>query len=165
MKALVALTAALVLSACAQPPTKELEIAAARIAAAEDAGAALFAPERLGEATRALREAERLTKEDHRYREALRLAGTCVLHADAAFTETVAEKRVIARHLDRAFKELEGLLAIARSRGATEDAVTPYRVRLDALRETASRGDLLEALDGARALELEALAFEQRFRQ
>ena len=165
MRAMILVLAALTLAVCAQPPTQELGIAADRIAAAETADADLFGPERLAEARETLRQAEVLTEETRRYREAIRLTGEAVAHADAAFLEAMAEKRVVSQRIERSLRELEGLIAIAESRGAAREQVLPLRARLQAIEDIAHAGDLLTALDRAVALEPEVLAFEQRFRK
>jgi len=46
---------------CAQPPTRELEISAARVEAARERDAAVFAPELFAEAESSLAKAERLS--------------------------------------------------------------------------------------------------------
>jgi len=158
---------ALVLSAgCAQPPDDELELAANRVEAARLVEAATFAPEPLGHAELALATARSLT-EDGSYLPAIHAAAETVMHADDAFEVSTIERSMAARHLARCLHELEGLMAIARYRGAGSAApseLEAFAERYRAVNSTADGGDLLAALEQARQLKPELLAFEQRFR-
>ena len=158
---------ALVLSSgCAQPPESELEIAARRVEAARSVDAAIFAPERLGHAESALATAQSLT-EDGSYLASIHAAGVAVMHADKAFDVSTVERSIAERHLERCLQELEGLMAIARYRGAGSAApseLETFAERYRAVKSTIDGGDLLTALEQARQLKPELLAFEQRFR-
>ena len=77
------------------------------------------------------------------------------------------ERYIASRRVRRALLELEGFLAIAYDRGAeTEapDALTAFDQRIQHVKTVAESGDLLGALELARRLRPELLAFEQRFR-
>ncbi len=154
-------------SGCAQPPDDELEIAAKRVEAARSVDAATFAPERLGHAELALATARSLT-EDGSYLPAIHAAAETVMHADDAFEVSTIERSIAERYLERCLQELEGLMAIARYRGAGSAApseLEAFGERYRAVKATADDGDLFMALEQARQLKPELLAFEQRFRE
>ncbi len=151
---------------CAQPPDSELEIAARRVEAARSVDAATFAPEPLGRAELALATARSLT-EDGSYLPAIHAAAETVMHADDAFDVSTMERSIAERQLERCLQELEGLMAIARYRGAGSAApseLEAFGERYRRVKSTADGGDLLTALEQARQLKPELLAFEQRFR-
>ncbi len=153
-------------SGCAQPPDSELEIAARRVEAARAVDAATFAPERLGHAELALATARSLT-EDGSYLAAIHAAAETVIHADDAFEVSTLERSIAEQHLERCLRELEGLMEIARYRGAGSAApseLEAFAQRYRAVKSTADGGDLLTALEQGRQLKPELLAFEQRFR-
>ena len=153
-------------SGCAQAPDAELSLAAKRVEAARSVDAATFAPERFGHAESALATARSLA-EDGSYLAAIHAAAETVMHADDAFEVSTIERSTVERHLERCLQELEGLMAIARSRGAGADApseLEAFDERYRAVKSTADGGDLLTALEQARQLKPELLAFEQRFR-
>ncbi len=155
-----------VLSGCAQAPTGELELANQRVEAARSVDAAIFAPEQLNQADLSLATARSLV-EDRGYRAAIHSASEAVLHADDAFNVSTIERSIAARRVERCLNELEGLMAIARSRGAASEApdeLAAFVERHDAVKAAADSGDLLTALEQGRHLEPELLAFEQRFR-
>lgn len=162
MKRLVAM--ALVFAGCAQPPDKELDIAAERVASARNADAAIFAPEALAEADGALAEARRLSDEGD-YLPSIHRAAHAVSRAHVAFEDATRLGRIVRRRLERSLMELEGLLAIAESRGATGEELGTHRARYQAIMERAESGDLYNALAEAEAFTPELLAFEQRFRE
>lgn len=152
---------------CAQPPDAEIEIAAGRIQRARAAEAAVFAPEILAEAEAALEEARRLTVEEN-YRGAIQALGRAVARADAARELAVAERTNATQRLERCLRELEGLIAIARSRGAERDApdtLAAFAERFRGVQAIAAGGDVLAALEQAQRLKPELLAFEQGFRE
>ena len=154
-------------SGCAQPPDEELMIAARRVEAARSVNAATFAPQPLGHAELALATARSLT-EDGSYLAAIHAAAESVIHADDAFDASTIERSIAERHLERCLQELEGLIAIARYRGAGSAApneLEAFAERYRAVKSTADRGDLLSALEQGRQLKPELLAFEQRFRE
>jgi len=159
---------ALVLSSgCAQAPNDELELAANRVKEARLVDALTFAPEPLGHAEWALATARSLT-EKGRYRPAIHAAAEAVMHADDAFDVSTIERSIAERHFAHCLHELEGLMAIARYRGAGSAApseLEAFAERYRAVESTADGGDLLAALEQARQLKPELLAFEQRFRE
>ena len=73
-------------------------------------------------------------------------------------------KRVVMRKLTRCLGELEGLISMARSRGATPEQLAPFELRYQGVRTLGESGDLLTAIAEAQALKPELLSFEQRFR-
>jgi hypothetical protein len=154
------------LSGCAQAPTSELELAAHRVEDARAVDAAIFAPERLEQAEAALATARSLV-ESRDYRDSVHSAAEAVQHADEAFDESTLERSIAKRRVERCLNELQGLMAIARSRGAASvaaDELAAFVTRYDAVKATADSGDLLTALEHGHLLEAELLAFEQRFR-
>jgi len=153
-------------SGCAQPPDDELVLAANRVEAARSVDAATFAPEPLGHAELALATARSLMEEGS-YLPAIHAAAETVMHADDAFDSSTIERSIAERHFERCLHELEGLMAIARHRGAGSAApseLEAFAERYRALKSTADGGDLLAALEQGRQLKPELLAFEQRFR-
>ena len=159
--------ASVLCSGCAQAPDAELSLAATRVEAARSIDAAIFAPERLGHAESALATAQSLN-EDGSYLAAIHAAGVAVMHADNAFDVSTIERSIAERHLERCLQELEGLMAIARYRGAGSAApseLDAFGERYRAVKATADGGDLLAALEQGRQLKPELLAFEQRFRE
>ncbi len=149
---------------CAQPPNQELDMAAARIEVARASDAALFAAEPLASAEAALAEARRLAEEEKAYRSAILVAGEAVEHADEATRQSTIKKRIVARKLTRCLGELEGLISIAGSHGATPEELAPFELRYQRVRTLGESGDLLAAIAEAEAFKPELLLFEQRFR-
>jgi hypothetical protein len=141
-------------------------LAANRVEVARSVDAATFAPEPLGRAELALATAQRLA-EDGSYLPAIHAAAETVMHADDAFDVSTIERSIAERRLERCLQELEGLMAIARYRGAGSAApreLDAFAERYSAVTATADGGDLLTALEQGRQLKPELLAFEQRFR-
>ena len=154
-------------AACAQPPDKELELAESRVEQARAVEAQLYAFDTFSRAESALAEARTGLQRRASYPEAIARMTEAVSAADEAHREAVMHKLVVARHVSRSLKEIEGLLAIARSRGAAEKApadLEGYEARYREVRTIAESGDLLGALDQGSRLEPELLAFEQSFR-
>lgn len=151
-----------VATGCAQAPDAELRVAGARVEEARSADATTFATEPLVAAESALARAHALSR-DEDYLGAIHAAADAVSHADDAFDVAVLEKLRSERQLARCLLELEGLLEIARSRGAAEDELAGFDARFNAIR-TAAGGDTLGALGQALELKPELLALEQRFR-
>ena len=105
--------------------------------------------------------------EEGSYLPAIHAAAETVMHADDAFDSSTIERSIAERHFERCLHELEGLMAIARHRGAGSAApseLEAFAERYRALKSTADGGDLLAALEQGRQLKPELLAFEQRFR-
>lgn len=155
-------------SGCAQPPTHELEITAARIEAARQQDAAVFAPELFAEAERSFAEAHRLAGLEGDYLAAIQAAAQSTLRANEAFFRASSERTLVVRMLDRLLFELGSLLEMAADRGATEgaaDELAAFQSRYEAIRAMVDDRDLLNALAAGTALKPELLAFEERFRE
>lgn len=152
-------------AACAQEPTKELELVSGRVEAAREKDAAVFAPELLARAESGLEQAERLDAAGHAHREALRAAADASLAAEDALRSAETARAATLRKLEHLQAELEALLDIARSRGAEEgEEIRALGARCAQVEAHAESGDLLGALDEATALKPVLLAFEQRYR-
>ncbi len=157
----------LVASGCAQPPTRELEISAARVEAAREQDASVFAPELFAEAESSLAEAERLAASEGDYLAAIQAAAHSTVRANEAFFRASSERIVVARRLDQLLFELGSLLEMAADRGAEEEAPTElsaFQSRYQAIRAMVQERDLLDALAAGTAFKPELLAFEERFR-
>lgn len=151
---------------CAQAPDTELSLAANRVDAARSADAAMFAPEPLARAELALGTARTLTEEGS-YRAAIGSAAEAVMHADDAFEVATVEKQIAMRRALRCLRELEGLMAIARSRGAESkapDELARFGELYREVKSTIDSGDLLGALDRCNVLVPALLELEQRLR-
>jgi len=149
-----------VVSGCAQPPTHELEISAARVEAARQLDAAIFAPELFAEA-------RRLAASEGDYLAAIQAAAHSTLRANEAFFRASSERSVSLRKLQQLRFELESLLEMAAYRGATAEAPTElsaFQSRYEAIRAMVKERDLLDALAAGTALKPELVAFEKRFR-
>lgn len=150
-------------SACAQAPVAEIDLASERVETARTAEASVFAAEPFERAETALATAQLMTSEQ-RYLESVRFAGEAVAHADDAFDAATMAKRVAERDVSRCLSELEGLIAIAESRGAAATELAGFRERYLGVKAVADSGDVLGALDQGSQLKPELLAFEQGFR-
>ncbi len=157
----------LVAEGCAQAPRAELEISAARVEAAREQDAAVFAPELFAEAESFLAEAERLSAKERNYLAAIQAAAHSTLRANEAFHRASSERIVVVRRLDQLLFELGSLLEMAADRGAREQApaeLSAFLPRYEAIRAMVKERDLLDALAAGRALKPELVAFEKRFR-
>ena len=157
----------LLVAGCAQPPTHELEISAARVEAARQQDAAVFAPELFAEAESSLAEAQRLAASEGDYLAAIQAAAHSTVRANEAFFRASSERIVVVRKLDQLLFELGSLLEMAADRGATEEAPTElsaFHSRCEAIRAMVKDRDLLDALAAGTALKPELLSFEERFR-
>jgi hypothetical protein len=164
-RALLCLLAGLAPS-CAQPPEAELAMTTARVDGARRQDADRFAPDLFGEAESALAEARRLVEEGKDYRGAIQAMALASLRADEAGARAQAERMVAERRLRQVLLDLESLLEIAATRGASEKApleLAGLRARYESVRDLAMGPDLLEALDQGSALRPELLKFEERF--
>jgi hypothetical protein len=158
----------LLAAGCAQPPTHELEITASRVEAARQQDAAVFAPDLFTEAESSLAEAQRLASLERDYLAAIQAAAHATLRANEAFFRASSERIVVVRKLDQLLFELEGLLEMAASRGAEEEAPAEFsalRSRYEEVRAMAEERDLLDALADGTALKPDLLAFEERSRR
>jgi hypothetical protein len=150
---------------CAQPPTLEVDMAAARVDAARGEGAADHAREALLEAEQSLTLARMLLDDPAGYRQALRAAATACLRADEARRQAIEEKNKAARRADRCLREVRSLLDEARSLGARRSdphACEGYLSRADAIQSTLDAGHVGEASVAAEALKQELLAWLDR---
>jgi hypothetical protein len=155
------------IAGCAQPPTRELEITAARVEAARQQDAAVFAPELFAEAERSFAEANRLAALEGDYLASIQAAARSTLRANEAFFRASSERIVVVRKLDQILFELKSLLEMAADRGAKVEAAAElgaFRSRYETIRAMVEARDLLDALAAASALKPEILAFEERFR-
>lgn len=177
MRAWPAILAVLCLSACSEPPQKEIAAAEARLAEARAAGAARFAPDRLKEAELALRTArEKIDSKD--YRAAMSAAGDAAdksrgaaqaaeaarelarTSAEAARAEAVAlldevkairEDATRAKVPDKVFESLQG-------------AVDAARKGLETAAAAMGRGDFPEANKMAADLKVRIAPLPRQFR-
>ena len=153
---------------CAQPPTKELDMAAARVEKARLASAPIFAPELFAEAEASLAEARRLVASGSDRLGAIRAAARATIRADEASVHASSESAVARQRLDRLLFELDSLLDMAGKRGAGAEAaeeLASLRKRSGSVRELARTGDVLGALKDGADLKPELLEFEKRFRR
>lgn len=156
------------LASCAQPPTRELEMTAARVESARRLDAARFAPELFAEAESALSQAKELVAEGKDYRGAIQAMALASLRADEASSRAVEQRRVTEQKLRHLLLDLESLLEIAASRGASREApaeLAGLRARYQSVRDLAIANDLPGALEAGSALRPEILDFEERFRR
>ena len=163
----LALLSLFALAGCAQAPTRELELVRSRIEEVKIVEGPLYAPELLAESEAALAEAYRLTLEDEDYRESIRVAARARGRADEAYIKATGERQLVARQVARLVGELEGLLDIARSRGADREAgdeLLEFEKRQARIVDLVETGDLLTALAEGKSLKPELVGFEMRFR-
>jgi hypothetical protein len=126
---------AFVVTACAEPPAKEMGQAQGAIDAARAAGADKYAVSEYGAATQALTQAnEAVTQRD--YRLALSHALESREHAQSAAREAAQTQARMRGEVERAMAEVAGLLAQANLRLA---AAEKARVSRTALREARQR--------------------------
>lgn len=154
-------------ASCAQPPTHELAITAARVEAARQQDAAIFAPALFAEAEGSFAEANRLAELEGDYLASIQAAAHSTLRANEAFFRASSERIVVVRKLDQLLFELGSLLEMAEYRGATEEApaeLSAFQSRYQAIRAMVKERDLLDALAAGTALKPELLSFEERFR-
>jgi len=126
----------------------------------------VYAVEPFALAETALADARRLS-DGESYLDALRRAGESVGLADQAYVLARQQKAILTRRVARCIKELEGLLDIARSKGARDQAPEEYEglsERARAVESLAASGDLPGAYDQGIRLKPELLALEMRFR-
>ncbi len=174
----LALSTALLLCSCEQPPDKELAAAERQVEQARKAGAAQYAPARLQEAEAAMQDAHRKIAEKD-YRGALSSASDAADKARGAATAAAA-----ARALTRGAAELaqaEARIALdeaakvkaeairAKVPEATFEELDPRAQKLtqdlEAAVATLKRGELIEAQKAAVAVKTEALALPGQYRR
>lgn len=125
--------------ACAQPPTKEIDMTTERVARAREAEAHIYADSFLIEAETALAEA-RQNLDAKRYRAAVEAASSASIRADQAYARTILRKQRMKRRARRQLREILALLDQARSRGADPQSVKPLADRLGELERAFRRG-------------------------
>lgn len=131
----------LVLCACDQPPTKELQAAEAALQKAKDAGAPTYVAERFQEAEAALAAARRKTAEKD-YRGALSSANEASEKARAAAQAAGPAKTLARSAAETALAEIQAVLEeVATVRQEASDAKLPD----EAFAETAPRAEELHA--------------------
>lgn len=165
MRGLVAGALASLLSSCAQPPTREVELAAARVEAARRLDAAVLAPEPFSEAEGALEDARRGLAAEGRYRDAIRAAARASIRADEAAARARAERLVVARRLDRLRFEIEALIEMA---GAADEEplarLAQMRARYERVVRLAESDQVLAAFAEASSLKPELVELERSLR-
>jgi hypothetical protein len=117
-------------SACAQPPTKELEMTADRVARAQAVEAEVYAKESYQAAETALGEARQLLTERD-YGAAVQAASLASTRADEAYARALLGRQRMTRQARRQLLEILSLLEETRSRGVPETE----RASLEALAE------------------------------
>jgi hypothetical protein len=151
------------LFSCAQPPTKEIEMAAARVEAARAQDAAVFAPELFAEAEEALSDARRSLGSPSGYGKALRAAATASLRADEAFFRARDERIVVERRLDQLLYELESLIEMVADRSDPE-TLAGARARVESVLALAEAGNVLAAFHEGSALKPGLVELERSLR-
>lgn len=125
--------------ACAQPPTKEIDMTTERVEQAREAEAHIYADSDLLDAEDALAEA-RQNLDAKRFRAAVEAASLASIRADAAYARAILRKQRMARRAKRQLREILALLDQARSRGVDPQAVRPLANRLGELERSLRRG-------------------------
>ena len=125
--------------ACAQPPTKEINITTERVARAREAEAHIYADVFLAEAEAALTEA-RQNLDAKRYRAAVEAASLASIRADEAYARAILRKQRMERRARRQLREILALLDQARSRGTDPQSVKPLADHLGELERAFRRG-------------------------
>jgi hypothetical protein len=169
--------AALVLSACEQPPTKEIAAAEQQVEQARQAGAEQYAPARLSEAEAAMEDARRKVGEKD-YRGALSAATDAADKARGAAKAAAAAKTLARGAAELAQAEARVMLdEAAQIRDEAVKAKVPDgafaaldpRTRkvnedLEAVAAILKRGELIEAQKAAVAVKTEAAALPAQYR-
>jgi hypothetical protein len=134
----VAVAFALLIAACAEPPTKEMGQAQGAIDSARAAGADRYATDEYTAATKALQQAnDAVAQRD--YRSALNLSIESREHAQNAAREGAETRARLRGEVERTMAEVAALLAEANSRVAgAERARAPRRVVREAQQDLAS---------------------------
>lgn len=134
----VAMAAALMLSACAEPPNKEMDQAQGAIDAARAAGAEPYAPQELAAAVAALKESqEAVTQGD--YRSALSFALDSRERAQDAAKQASDQRAALGSQTERALTQVRVLLDRGDERVAVAESVrVPRRTITRAKSELAS---------------------------
>jgi hypothetical protein len=176
-RALVAFAAALVLSACEEPPLREIDAAGAALERAREGGAELFAPERFREAAVAL-DIARARLKDRDYRAALSAAADAGEKSRTALEAAEAGKALARSSAESALAEVGVLLedcAAARREAlrsrvperalaAVDAEVESSRAAAALAAEALRRGAIADALRTASDLQAAAASLPGRYR-
>ena len=170
----VVIAAALLLSACAEPPNKEMDQAQGAIDAARAAGADEYADEQLTAAVTALKQSrDAVTQRD--YRSALNYALESRDRAQNAAKQASEQRATVRGQVERALADLNALLARAdrrvtlaesnraprRTITATKNVLAPARAAVQKASAAVARGEYAAAqrdLEGVQARVTAAIA-------
>jgi hypothetical protein len=170
----VVIAAALLLSACAEPPNKEMDQAQGAIDAARAAGADEYANEQLTAAVTALKQSrDAVTQRD--YRSALNYALESRDRAQNAAKQASEQRATVRGQVERALADLNALLARAdrrvtlaesnraprRTITATKNVLAPARAAVQKASAAVVRGEYAAAqrdLEGVQARVTAAIA-------
>lgn len=170
----VVIAAALLLSACAEPPNKEMDQAQGAIDAARAAGADEYANEQLTAAVTALKQSrDAVTQRD--YRSALNYALESRDRAQNAAKQASEQRATVRGQVERALADLNALLARAdrrvtlaesnraprRTITATKNVLAPARAVVQKASAAVARGEYAAAqrdLEGVQARVTAAIA-------
>jgi hypothetical protein len=130
--------------ACAQPPTKEIELTAARLARAQEVEAGTYAEEDYVAAETALDEA-RQSLAHGEYRSAVESASRASISADEAYARAILRKRRMTRQAKRQLQEIALILEEAGSvRTRSDENLPELSERLRQLEEELEQGSAAE---------------------
>jgi hypothetical protein len=167
----VAIAAALLVSACAEPPNKEMDQAQGAIDAARAAGADEYAGEQLTAAVTALKQSrDAVTQRD--YRSALNYALESRDRAQNAAKQASEQRATVRGQVERTLADLKALLARAdrrvvlaeanraprRTITATKNVLTPAREAVQKASLAVARGEYAAAQRGLVGVEARVTA-------
>lgn len=162
----VVIAAALLLSACAEPPNKEMDQAQGAIDAARAAGADEYAGQQLTAAVTALKQSrDAVTQRD--YRSALNYALESRDRAQNAAKQASEQRATVRGQVERALADLNALLARAdrrvtlaesnraprRTITATKNVLAPARAAVQKASAAVARGEYAAAQRGLEGIE------------
>jgi len=177
-KALAATLAVLTLTACAEPPTREIEAARAALTRAREAGAERFAPERFRAAAAALDTAQgKLEAKD--YRAALSAAADAGEKSRSALQAAEAARTLAKSAAETSVVEVQALFDDVRTiRDEAVGAKVPERAFADldpelgeaqraasAISDTLAQGNFAEAQKAATELRGKTVDLPDRYQQ
>ena len=152
--------------ACAQPPTKEIDMTTERVARAREAEAHIYADSFLIEAEAALAEA-RQNLGAKRYRAAVEAAASASIRADKAYARAILRRQRMKRRARRQLEEVLWLLDEARSLGAAggeRDSLRAQAARVEQLERELEGGSPAEVFEAGAELKSQSLALLERLR-
>jgi hypothetical protein len=167
----VVIAAALLFSACAEPPNKEMDQAQGAIDAARAAGADEYANEQLTSAVTALKQSrDAVTQRD--YRSALNYALESRDRAQNAAKQASEQRAAVRGQVERALADLNALLARAdrrvtlaesnraprRTITATKNVLAPARAAVQKASAAVARGEYAAAQRGLEGVEARVTA-------